>query len=300
MPEINWKVLEAKAKDFNNIYHTTFSFSEFYSKIKSFVRLDPKNAANIVYKGTLGSVLKDTLIIACNAQRTSPSGKSGSVDLLNVVENFEESLMKPFVYECKRANEKPYPKAYGGMNEKQRLELVEHVLNASPKNDVELTERAYKSGKISLRNIREFVGELPFASGGAVDSWQIQRIGTFMLALENVNKSRPFWWKVIHPFRNNAEKRDAKEMRTVLKSFGGNALELAEKLAVKEYEAIELTKASVKLLKAELVNEKPVNSETVNERDHIKITLDNEIKTDVSDKINERENKQLTINKNNK
>ena len=156
-------------------------------------------------------------------------GERGDVDLMDVVKNFEEYLMQPFVNECKTAGEKPYPKPYGGMSRMQRIELVEYILNASPKNDVELTEQAYLKGQIRLRDIRENVNDMPFAVGKGVDTHQLKRIGAFMLAIENVNKERPLWWRIIHPFRNNAEKRDARELRTVLTSFGGNALEVDRK-----------------------------------------------------------------------
>ena len=296
---INWKALDARAKDFNDKYHTGFSYSAFHSKLKTFERLDPKNAATIVYKGTLGAVLKDTLIIACNTERNSRDGKSGAVDLMTVVKDFEEYLMKPFVQECKREKEKPYPKSYGGMNIKQRVELVEHVLQVAPKNDVTLTEQAYMRGQIRLRDMRESVKNMPFAIGGKVDRAQIQRIGTFMLAIENVNKGRSSWWRFFHPFRNNAEQRDAKELRTLLNSFGDGVLDLAKSLAAKEYKTLELTRESVNNAKAEIENEKNADKiRSVESRDSIKIDLDGKTKEDVSKKIDGNEKEQpVTIKK---
>ena len=296
---INWKALDARAKDFNDKYHTGFSYSAFHSKLKTFERLDPKNAATIVYKGTLGAVLKDTLIIACNTERNSRDGKSGAVDLMTVVKDFEEYLMKPFVQECKREKEKPYPKSYGGMNIKQRVELVEHVLQVAPKNDVTLTEQAYMRGQIRLRDMRESVKNMPFAIGGKVDRAQIQRIGTFMLAIENVNKGRSSWWRFFHPFRNNAEQRDAKELRTLLNSFGDGVLDLAKSLAAKEYKTLELTRESVNNAKAEIENEKNADKiRSVESRDSIKNDLDGKTKEDVSKKIDGNEKEQpVTIKK---
>jgi hypothetical protein len=296
---INWKALDARAKDFNDKYHTGFSYSAFHSKLKTFERLDPKNAATIVYKGTLGAVLKDTLIIACNTERNSRDGKSGAVDLMIVVKDFEEYLMKPFVQECKREKEKPYPKSYGGMNIQQRVELVEHVLQVAPKNDVTLTEQAYMRGQIRLRDMRESVKNMPFAIGGKVDRAQIQRIGTFMLAIENVNKERSSWWRFFHPFRNNAEQRDAKELRTLLNSFGDGVLDLAKSLAAKEYKTLELTRESLNNAKAEIENEKNADKiRSVESRDSIKIDLDGKTKEDVSKKIDGNEKEQpVTIKK---
>ena len=140
---------------------------------------------------------------------------------------------------------------------------------------------------------------MPFAVGKGVDTHQLQRIGAFMLAIENVNKSRPLWWRIIHPFRNNAEKRDAKELRTVLNSFGGNALSVATSLAIKEYETLEMTKESVRNAKLELEKEKSEKLiENAGEKDSVKVNLDNEIKTDLSKKVDENVKQQPVIGKN--
>lgn len=283
---INLKALDKRANEFNNRYHTNFSYSGFYSKCKTFARLEPKRAADVVYKGTLGTLLKEVLITACDRERVAKDISKCAVDLQAVVNDFEEYLMIPFIKECKQAGEKPYPKHYGGMTEEQRIELVEHVVNASPKNDVELTEMAYKKGQIRIRDLREIVGDMNFTDG--VKDSQLHRIGTFMIALENVNNSRSFWWR-LNPLnwgRNNAEKREAKEFRTLLNSFGNNALERAKSLALREYKTIELTRESINNSKAELESAKKENVvESDKERNVIKIEIDNEIKTEVSNKI---------------
>lgn len=283
---INLKALDKRANEFNNRYHTHFSYSGFYSKCKTFARLEPKRAADVVYKGTLGTLLKEVLITACDRERVAKDTSKCAVDLQAVVNDFEEYLMIPFIKECKQAGEKPYPKHYGGMTEEQRIELVEHVVNASPKNDVELTEMAYKKGQIRIRDLREIVGDMNFTDG--VKDSQLHRIGTFMIALENVNNSRSFWWR-LNPLnwgRNNAEKREAKEFKTLLSSFGNNALERAKTLALREYKTIELTRESINNSKAELESAKKENVvESDKERNVIKIEIDNEIKTEVSNKI---------------
>ena len=296
---INWTALEARAKEFNEQYRTSFNYSGFYSRLKTINRLTTDNAADIVYKGTLGTVLKDAMVAACHSRGSAKRGERGAVDLMDVVKNFEEYLMQPFVNECKTAGEEPYPKPYGGMTRMQRIELVERMLNTTPKNDVELTERAYLKGQIRLRDIRENVGDMPFAVGRGVDTHQLQRIGAFMLAIENVNKSRPLWWRIIHPFRNNAEQRDAKELRTVLNSFGGNAFNIATSLAMKEYKTLEVTKESVNNAKLELEAEKREKLiKNAEEKDSIEVNLDSEIKIDLSKKVDQEVKESPVIGKN--
>lgn len=283
---INWSSLNERAAEFNVLYNTTFNYNSFYTKLTTMGHLDPKKAPNIVYRGALGKVLKDALVHACYNQRNAQNGAT-AVDLMDVVKNFEEYLMQPFVKECKAAGEKRYPKRYGGMNKMQMIDLVEHVVSVSPKNDVELTEQAYLSGNIRLRDIRENVNDMPFAVGRGFDNHQIRRIATFMLAIENVNKARPLWWRIIHPFRNNAEQRDAREYRTILRSCCGNNLEFATSLALEEYKTVEVTKESINALRTSLEEENNKNLLDDSARAHLEIKLENNVKTDVIGKINE-------------
>ena len=289
---VNLDRLKGREVEFNNKYHTSFSYSSFYAKLRTFDRLVSENTTNTVYKGTLGAVLKDIMIHACGIERISQNGESNAVDLKAVVDDFEEYLMQPFAKECKSVGEKLYPEPYGGMSEEERIELVEHVINASPKNDVELAEKAYKSGEIRIRDMREVINEMDFTEG--VSGPQVKRIATFMLALENVNKGRSFWWKVFHPIRNNAEKRESREMKTLLSSFGGNVLERAKELAIREYKIRELTMESVQNTKAEqkssaIRKDAEVKSEV---RDSIKVDLDNVQNKEVSMKVDKNEIKQ--------
>lgn len=289
---VNLDKLKGRETEFNNKYHTNFSYAGFYSKLRTFDRLVAEKTTNTVYTGTLGVVLKDIMIHACGMERISQSGDGNAVDLQAVVKDFEEYLMQPFVKECKSAKEPLYPSPYGGMSEKERIELVEHVINASPKTDVELAEKAYKSGEIRIRDMRELINEMDFTV--SVSEPEIKRIATFMLALENVNKSRSFIWKVFHPIRNNAEKREAGEMKTLLNSFGKNVLERAKDLANSEYKTLTVTRESIQNARIEqksTIAHKDAEEKS-NARDNIKVDLDNVQNKEVSMKVDENEIKQ--------
>ena len=179
--------------------------------------------------------------------------------------------------------------------------------------------------------MREYVNGIDFTKHNSnmelsvsVSEMELKRIATCMLALENVNKSRSFWWKVFHPIRNNAEKREAGEMKTLLESFGGNALEHAKKLANREYGTLTATKEGLDNAKAELerrnnmsetekfneyirsiggtVYESKAEQKVVityknanqksDEKAPIKVDLGNNPNNDVSDKVENKEIKQ--------
>ena len=290
---VNYDRLNERAKEFNAKYRTVFTYAGFLAKVRTFKNLNLEDSANVVYKGTLAKVLMDVMINACANERTASKDGIGAVDLQAVVEEFEYFLMQPFIQECKNAKERLYPKSYGGMKESERIEFIESVVNSSPKNDVELAEKAYKNGDIRIRDMREYVNEIDLTEG--ISAFNLRRIGAFMLALENVNKGRSFWWRVFHPVRNNAEKREAREMRTLLSSFRQNALERAKELAMTEYGTISLTKESLRAAKAE----KDKNREAVSSaRDNVQVDIIAEEKHEVSEKVTVNEKDTLVKSKN--
>ena len=309
---LNLERLDKRAKEFNTKYRTNFSYSGFMGKARTLEKLKSKDTANVVYKGTLAGVLKDAMVNACSLERTANDGAVHAVDLQSVAEEFEYYLMQPFVMECKSAGEALYPQPYGGMSEEQRIELAEHVLSASPKNDAELTEKAYLKGEISIDDMRAVTNEIDFTN--SVSEADLKRVGSFMLALANANKSRSFVWKVFHPIKNYIEKRDAKEMRTRLSALGDNAVSLAESLARSEYSTITFTKESLQNAKADLArrrsNEEKLSSkqksvengadslENSNVRDSLKIDLGGADKSDVAPKVSDLKKKEPVKNKN--
>lgn len=334
---VNIDRLKGREVEFNNKYHTNFSYEDFLDTVEEIGFPDPdsieevENPANVVYRFALANVLQEAMLHTCNSERMSENGKTYSVDLYAVLDEFEYFLMQPFAHECKQGHDPIAPKPYGGMKDSDKIAIVENIVNSSPKNDVELTEQAYKSGQIRIRDMREYVNGIDFTKHNSnmelsvsVSEMELKRIATCMLALENVNKSRSFWWKVFHPIRNNAEKREAGEMKTLLKSFGGNALEHAKELANREYGTLTATKEGLDNAKAELerrnnmsetekfneyirsiggtvyeskaeqkivITYKNANQKS-DEKAPIKVDLGNNPNNDVSDKVENKEIKQ--------
>lgn len=287
---------ESKAVEFNTLYHSHFSFYDFTGKTKTFISLGQENCADIVYRGMLTNVLKDALAYACHQDEEYTLGNDTSESLLTVLDEFEYTLMRPFAHDRKKNGIKPYPSKFGGMTEKDKIDLIERVIDASPTNDIELTEKAYKEGHIKLRDIRRHLNDIDPNPLYAPDDIYLKRAGAFMIAIENVNKSRPMWWRIIHPFRNNAEQRDASEIRNRLMSFGENALARARNLAGMEYKTLTLTKEGLNKMRAALENPNPIaqneNNLIINEKENIKdsvnIDLKNDLGTEVTDKIEDK------------
>ena len=309
---LNLERLDKRAKEFNTKYRTNFSYSGFIGKASTLERLKSDDTANVVYRGALAGVLKDAMVNACSLERTANGAAVHAVDLQSVSEEFEYFLMQPFVMECKNSGEPLYPKPYGGMSEEQRIELIEHVLNASPKNDAELTEKAYLKGEISIDDMRAVTREIDFTN--SVSEADLKRVGSLMLALENANRSRSFVWKVFHPIKNYIEKRDAREMRTRLSTLGDNAVSLAESLAHSEYSTITFTKESIENAKVEIARRRSTEEklrsqqnilengkgslENSNVRDSLKIDLGGSEKTDVAPKVSNKKKEEPIKNKN--
>ena len=70
-----------------------------------------------------------------------------------------------------------------------------------------LYAKKYKSGELSIKQIRSGL-----ALGEENREHYVEMAGCVQ-ALENVNKGRPLIWRVLHPFKNNAEKRISEQIK---------------------------------------------------------------------------------------
>lgn len=102
-------------------------------------------------------------------------------------------------------NKKQGPDKNAGLNKLDQYHLMEEAWSSLPENAVDAVAENYKSGNI---RIRDMVAEAN--REGNLTNDQLKTLASYAEALKKVNEGRSFIWKVFHPVRNNAEKRDAK------------------------------------------------------------------------------------------
>jgi hypothetical protein len=93
------------------------------------------------------------------------------------------------------------------MDRISRLEYLERLTREAPSNPVELYADKYKRGELSIKQMK---------SKSALDGRKQERyieVAGYVQALENVNQSRSSGWRILHPFKNNAEIRESALMK---------------------------------------------------------------------------------------
>ena len=88
----------------------------------------------------------------------------------------------------------------------------------------------FDNGEIRIRDMVEYANSKTMYS--KLDSSTTTIMASYAEALKNVNATRSFFWKVFHPFRNHAEKRDAKLIQSIVTEINGeNAYKAAARRA---------------------------------------------------------------------
>ena len=164
----------------------------------------PNNGWVDVYKTMFDRMYKKTL------ERVA----TGTVDNLDgeaMLDDFEYTLIRPYVKENESGiKHKPYV----GMDRIARLEYLDQLTKQAPSNLVDLYAEKYKNGELSLKQMRRKA--MSVLGNNAADRERYVEIAGCVQALENVNKSRSRMWKILCPFKSNAEKRDAMLMKKML------------------------------------------------------------------------------------
>lgn len=192
--------LERSAKVFCSKYACSFSFAIFEERIEEFTFLRPIGGWVDVYKATFERMYRQALASFASVRNTHLNGEE-------MLDDFEYTLIRPYV---KEGDKEIQHKPYVGMDRIARLEYLTNLTREAPSNVVELYADNYKRGKLSLRQMLSVFN----INGGARERYS--ELTAYVQALESVNQSRSSLWRFLHPFKNNAERRDCARMKTAL------------------------------------------------------------------------------------
>lgn len=104
------------------------------------------------------------------------------------------------------------------------LKDVNEYLDKKVWGKVDAVGQKYEAREIRIRDMVRESKELDNLQGTAKEN-AAKKIAGYALALKRVNESHPMWWRIIHPFRNNAEQREARNFEKLLNenlSLDGN------------------------------------------------------------------------------
>ena len=186
---------------FNKTYGVDISLSKIKSEAK---RLNSYNDAlrAVFLEAYKKAVMKDLI-----------KNEDDYLFSKNMFVDFNRSITNNLIDETPRSRRIGLSKNMGIKNSLEAYNMLEAVLKDIPKNNIDLVAENYKNGNIRIRDM------VRFSILTKYDSRSNMIIASYAEALKKVNASRSFLWRVFHPFRNHAEKRDAKLIEESAKKF---------------------------------------------------------------------------------
>ena len=198
---------ESRLKSFNNRYKVNFSFESYDSQ-----SLKEKNLAtplkgvkgisreNLKYRNAFLNIYKE-----CVGNMVDK--KLNTFKPEELVSEFEK-LMGDYRRYC-NDNGETAPDANGGWRGTENMDAMRATVNSIRSPRVARESERYLSGELRVRDVRSYVRGLAENNGsmGNLSPEELANIMVYREAIKNAVESRPFWWKIIHPFKNNAEQK---------------------------------------------------------------------------------------------
>lgn len=172
---------------------------------------------------------EDDVVIQLNPQQSRQNKKNYRKEIDNrdakyIVELDEDLFGFGLLNEFNRAFLIPYLKTEQGKNllltnpyeelsEEEKAQAIYDGVKEFKNNPLSLYQELYASGQLRIRDMRSYVESLTkdtYREESMAKGFQLVQM------LKNINESRSFWWRLFHPFRNNAEQRDAAKMEAMM------------------------------------------------------------------------------------
>lgn len=196
-----YNITKNSINNFNKFYGVNVSFSKIQSDAKT---LNSVNAAlQAAFIEAYKTVLLKELIKT-----------EGEVFLAqNMFEDFRQHIIQNFINETPYTHRTNISKNLGCKTSGEVYGMLQNVWDNIPQNQVEAVMENYLNGNIRIRDMVAVAGRFNSNS-----KHQQNELASYAMALKAVNETRPLWWRIIHPFRNNAEQREAKNIEAILRN----------------------------------------------------------------------------------
>lgn len=219
--------------DFNKKYNTTFSISKFAARVHEHKVLEGDDPYKTAYKTILVEFYKQ-------AVKAQINGKVKEIDYTQFIMDLETPL-SIYIDDLKKEGEAKDVKTFCGTKNIERITALKAAHENVPRTPTAVAVEEYKNGEMRIRDMVAFTKEVT-ADAENIDAKNINRVVAFATALEQVNSSRSIMWRIFHPFRNNAEKRDAALMRKIAENADKKAYDNAQSFVGKEPEFLDAYK----------------------------------------------------------
>ena len=203
-----YEAYEKRLARFNNRYKVNFSFENYDSQ-----SLKEKNLAtplkgvkgisreNLKYRNAFLNIYKE-----CVGNMVDK--KLNTFKPEELAQEFEK-LMTDYRQYCSE-NGETAPDVNGGWMGTEHMDAMRDTVNSIRSPRVARESERYLSGELRVRDVRSYVMGLAGNNGSNISNLSPEELADVMVyreAIKNAVESRPFWWKIIHPFKNNAEQK---------------------------------------------------------------------------------------------
>ena len=202
---------DEQVKKFNDTFKVNFSYDNFESHVKKLDAITKGLSVNNKTGSNNTSYRSFLLNLYHQVIENYAEGKLDNINHADLVNEFEKLMVN-----YRTVNPQNCPDKHGGW--KHTADLLgdlREVANKMSDDKADYIKDKYLAGKYPLRRMREEFSVVR-ANGANVSTEQLSKTMLMARALEKVVKERSAAWKVFHPFRNRAEQRDLKALRTYL------------------------------------------------------------------------------------
>lgn len=246
---------KAKIEQFNTKYGVSFS----YEMIKSYVG-DSKSLERGDAYNKIGLKLAKE---ACQ-QHLMSKMKKGEVDNFSdsILIDFEDMIMQPHVDSSANINDYvAYNLEFSG-NKTKRYEFIKDALKDAPKNLADVYQREYQSGKLPIRQMRQFIEGIDVQN---LSEEQVLTALNYSRALSQAYKERSIFSMILHPIRSYAENKYVKQFTNDIYSMLKERSNEANTQFKQVSEYINMVKAPAKGLESSIKNLDEVIEANANE-----------------------------------
>lgn len=194
-----YNITKNSINTFNKFYGVNVSFSKIQSDAKTLNSVTAALQAAFIeaYKTVL---LKELI------------KREGEVFLAqDMFEDFRH-ITQNFINETPYSRRANISKNLGFKTSAEVYGMLQNVWDNIPKNQVDAVKENYLNGNIRIRDMVAVAGRF-----NSNNKHQQNELASYAKALKAVNDTRPLWWRIFHPFRNNAEQREAKNIEAILR-----------------------------------------------------------------------------------
>lgn len=288
----NRGIMEEKIAEFRELTGCVFDLTIFESRAEEIERINPGQGYKMAYKEMLKGICSQ-LIEKANREDEVTSIIGACWHLGNLMNSYKKECDKENI----NINIKKDFKEEVFENDGNYFQYLREAVNSNA-SQMGAAFDQYKSGKLKVSDMLRFTEACKKGGDPTLDD--IKTIASYARAMQTVNESRSFGWKVRHLYTHLQEKWQIRSMRNYVKENCSASIEEIEKEAAKEnsyttnqrneiiQEMKYVTHTEIKALDTE---KDATNIKDLPKRIQLEINLDDELEDEMSPRVDNSQQK---------